>query len=84
MKIFIVYGSMDYEGSDNIKAFIDDDMASKFRKECEDYDASRPWRYGDEDIDSDEFDKIIKKWEDEHPAQGCYFDSYGVEEMDVE
>lgn len=76
--VYIVFGSIDYEGSSPLRAFEFNESANSFKAECIFYDAAEP-EYGDDDKTWAKHDE----WEQRHPSGSGKYDSYYIETMEL-
>lgn len=83
--VYIVKACTDYEGSDNVKAFMDKCLAEKFMQQCDEHRLLRPSTpENDDDKSWEAFDLVETKWANAHPDKANrYCDNYRLEEVEL-
>lgn len=87
-KIYLCVGSNQYEGSENIRAFVFEGAAQALADACTAYKKSRPRAPEVEASDAAwrRFDRMEKNWQKHHPAGPTHYekDYYTVESIELE
>lgn len=76
-EIYIVTGSIGYEGFANIKGFITEEAALRYIEVLEKYNSKKP-RY--------DLGNLMKEWEDNHPDPigKSIYDDYSIDVLEVD
>jgi hypothetical protein len=82
--VYLVTGSVPYEGSDVISIFTSKNKAEQFRDRCYEYDETKPNSLSIDLPDEDWTRRMLEQnaWDKAHPAGGQY-DFYTISKMEL-